>query len=63
VLGPTSLDLRRSGAAPRPIAAGGGSGPNFTVPVGRSFNLDASGSSARRAAASKVTCDTPAARI
>jgi phage tail-like protein len=49
VLGPTSLDPRRSGAAgppassPPPLAR---AGPDFTAPFGQSFNLDASGSSA-----------------
>jgi phage tail-like protein len=49
VLGPTSLDPRRSGGAsaaassPPPVAE---AGPDFTAPFGRSFNLDAGGSSA-----------------
>ena len=49
VLGPTSLDPRRSGAAapvassPAPVAE---AGSDFTARFGQSFNLDASGSSA-----------------
>ena len=49
VLGPTSLDPRRSGGAapaassPPPVAD---AGPDFTAPFGRPFDLDASGSSA-----------------
>jgi phage tail-like protein len=49
VLGPTSLDPRRSGAAAPPVSSPppvAQAGPDFTAPFGRSFNLDGSGSSA-----------------
>jgi phage tail-like protein len=49
VLGPTSLDPRRSGAAapaPQPQPPVADAGSDFSVPFGRSFNLNGSGSSA-----------------